>query len=148
MIGQQEARICRYPGTDWELTKRCPVYYGNGNHETRIDQELGRNFRMQYDIYVRIKGMGVRTFSNRTMEFRMISLSPESIWRNGIISSIRPSAAGGDWRLAGPAEREQFLILLCHSPLFSIPAGNGARIWHCPAIFMGEPYAFRIWAGS
>ena len=53
-----------------ELTKRCPVYYGNGNHETRMNRER-KNFGMQYDIYVRkLKKMGVHFLSNRTMEFR------------------------------------------------------------------------------
>ena len=103
-----------------ELTKRCPVYYGNGNHETRMNRER-KNFGMQYDIYVRkLKKMGVRYLSNRTMEFRDdiavtgIDLA-ERYYKKFHPDHLRPEEIG---RLAGPAERERFLILLCHSPLF------------------------------
>ena len=64
--------------------------------------------------------MGVRYLSNRTMEFREdiavtgIDLA-ERYYKKFHPDHLRPEEIG---RLAGPAERERFLILLCHSPLF------------------------------
>lgn len=103
-----------------ELTKRCPVYYGNGNHETRMNRDR-KNFGYLYDIYVsRLKKMGVVFLSNRTEEFR------EDIAVTGIDlagryyekfhpSHLRPEEIE---RLAGAAKRDRFQIMLCHSPLF------------------------------
>lgn len=103
-----------------ELTKRYPVYYGNGNHETRMNRER-KNFGLQYDIYVRkLKNMGVVFLSDRTEDFR------DDIAVTGIDLAVRyykkfhPGHLRPEEieRLAGPAKREKFQILLCHSPLF------------------------------
>ena len=111
-----------------ELTKRCPVYYGNGNHETRMNRER-KNFGMQYDIYVRkLKKMGVHFLSNRTMEFR------DDIAVTGIDLAERyysiPTICGRR-RLEGWRDRlngSGFRSCSAIRPSFSIPAGNGARI--------------------
>ena len=113
-----------------ELTKRCPVYYGNGNHETRMNRER-KNFGMQYDIYVRkLKKMGVHSFPTGQWSSGMISPSPESIWQNGIIRSSIPTICGRR-RLEGWRDRlngSGFRSCSAIRPSFSIPAGNGARI--------------------
>lgn len=103
-----------------ELTKRYPVYCGNGNHETRMNRKR-EDFGQQYDIYVRrLEKLGVVLLSNRTAAFREdIAVSgidlEERYYEKFHPAELRASEIR---KKAGAADRERFHILLCHSPLF------------------------------
>lgn len=103
-----------------ELVKRCPVFYGNGNHETRMKRDK-KNFGGMYDAYVKqLKKMGVTHLSNGTGLFRSdIAITGIDLthryYEKFHPAHLRPEEIK---RLAGAADRDRFQILLCHSPLF------------------------------
>lgn len=103
-----------------ELTQRYPVYYGNGNHETRMNRDRV-NFGTMYDRYGKyLKSMGVVVLENRTEWFRNdIAISGielhERYYKKFHPYRLFPQEIG---RLVGKADGERFQILLCHSPLF------------------------------
>lgn len=103
-----------------ELAKRFPVYYGNGNHETRMNRER-KTYGRQYDTYMkRLKELGVICLSNRTAAFRDdIAVSgidlEERYYRKFHPDQLKASAIR---KKAGAAEEGRFHVLLCHSPLF------------------------------
>lgn len=103
-----------------ELVKRCPVYYGNGNHETRMNWNR-KTYGDLYDSYSKkLKQMGVVFLSNENRLFGDdISIAGIDLagryYTKFHPARLYPEAIK---RLAGPADRDVFQILLCHSPLF------------------------------
>jgi len=102
------------------LAARYPVYYGNGNHETRMNEERDI-YGDQYDRYLeKLKGMGVALLDNKSVDFggdiRVTGIDLEEPYykkfRCGVLT--RDEIAGK----AGRASDEKFQILLAHSPMF------------------------------
>lgn len=136
MISKETAdlRVClRLMG---ELLKLCPVYYGNGNHELRLNRERIR-YGTLYDRYVeRITDMGVVMLSNETEGFLEdvaitgIDLT-EKYYRKLKPARLFPEEIE---RLAGKADERRFQILLCHSPLFF----DACRAWGADLTLSGH----------
>ena len=102
------------------LTAKYPVYYGNGNHENRMDRERDV-YGDKYDTYVReLKQMGVVYLPDASVDFRSdIRISgvdlEERFYKK--FSKERMEVEYLEKRL-GKADTEKFQILLAHSPLF------------------------------
>lgn len=109
-----------------QLAKRCPVFYGNGNHENRMRRETSV-YGDQYESYVcSLKNLGIKVLENRTELFRGdiavtgIDLEP------GCYRKFRPDDLNVEEieKKVGKASLERFQILLCHSPLYFYACRN------------------------
>ena len=118
------------------LAGRYPVFYGNGNHENRMDWERSV-YGDQYKDYVsRLKKLGVTVLENRTEYFRRdlavsgVDLEP-GCYRKFKPDDLRP---GDIEKRVGKASEERFQILLCHSPLYFYACRN----WGADLTFSGH----------
>ena len=102
------------------LSARYPVFYGNGNHEERMNRER----EMYGDLYDRfvdaLRRFGVHYLSDDSACFgediRITGCNmDEQYYRHHFTI---PKLEEGELRRAGNADRERFQILLLHSPLF------------------------------
>lgn len=102
------------------LAASYPIFYGNGNHETRMNEERDV-YGSQYDRYTeKLKAMGVVLLDNRSVDFgedvRVTGIDLEETYykkfKCGVLTGkeIR--------RKAGKASEGRFQILLAHSPMF------------------------------
>lgn len=103
-----------------ELARQYPVYYGNGNHESRIDRKRWL-YGDQYDVFVRrLKEAGVCHLSDASIDFsggiRISGLDLERRYYEKRVSD-RLDVSYIEKRL-GKASEEKYEILLAHSPLF------------------------------
>lgn len=102
-----------------QLSGLCPVYYGNGNHESRMKKET-EIYGDQYREYTEaLKTMGVRYLSDASVtideDFVIFGLDlPMALYRTGY-PKMRP---GFVEEKLGDAPRDKFVILLAHSPMF------------------------------
>lgn len=102
-----------------ELTSHYPVYYGNGNHEIRMDRER-EHYGNQYDIYIEaIRSMGVHYLSNSTArigtDLVISGVNLEDKYYTKFRSSKISSEDLNRW--IGKSDSSRFQILLGHSPL-------------------------------
>lgn len=113
------------------LTERYPVYYGNGNHETRLDRGRERYGDLYDEFHEALCSMGVRHLSNASAmlddDIRITGLDiTENYYRNIVCDQMEPAYIESR---VGPASQDCFQILLAHSPLFlSAYAGWGADL--------------------
>lgn len=117
-----------------KLTSRYPVFYGNGNHENRMDRERFV-YGDQYDTYENsLKKLGVIVLSDRTELYRKdIAITgvdlKEGCYKDFCPERLLPVELE---QKAGKASKERYQILLSHSPLY-FPAyqGWGADLTLC-----------------
>lgn len=104
-----------------ELAARYPVYYGNGNHENRMDRKRDV-YGDRYDVFVReLERAGVCHLSDASV------MLPGGICLSGLNLEKRyyRKRAGSDLEVSyierrlGAAKKEEFQILLAHSPLYA-----------------------------
>jgi len=102
------------------LSGLCPIFYGNGNHEQRLQREvkdfggLYQRFRELLDRY------GVVYLQNRTEEFGGdICISGLDV-EKPYYRDFFPEKMQADYLFGrlGAADPERYQILLAHSPLF------------------------------
>lgn len=102
------------------LTSRYPVFYGNGNHEIRMDQE--RNiYGDGWDVYRNeLKKLGVIVLADRTAVYRRDIAVTGIDLDSGCYRKFHPDKMTKEGMEAkvGKADSERFQILLCHSPLY------------------------------
>lgn len=102
------------------LAARYPVYYGNGNHENRMNRERDV-YGDRYDIYVEeLKKMGVVYLPDTSVDiYPDIRISGVDLEERFYKKFSRAQMEKGylEKRL-GKAHTEKFQILLAHSPLF------------------------------
>lgn len=101
------------------IAKEFPVYYGNGNHETRM-QIQASVYGDQYQKYMEeLRRMGVVCLSDQSVRFGEDFVIagfdvPFELYRPGY-----PKMKEGAVELAmGKAQEDRFTILLAHSPLY------------------------------
>lgn len=102
------------------LAAKYPVYYGNGNHETRMNEERDV-YGDQYDRYTeKLKAMGVVLLDNKSVDIgrdiRVTGIDLEEIYYKKFCCGRL--TADEITEKAGPAAKERFQILLSHSPMF------------------------------
>ncbi len=103
-----------------KLTGKYPVYYGNGNHESRMDRKR-KVYGDKYDLFVReLEKTGVCYLSDTSV------MLPGPIRLSGLNLEKRyyKKRAGSDMEVSyieerlGAAKEDVFQILLAHSPLY------------------------------
>lgn len=118
------------------LTRRYPVYYGNGNHETRMNRERA-SYGKQYEEYVRIlRSFGVMILDNRQELFRSDIAICGIDLEERFYEKFHPDHLKREeiTELAGSADRDRFQIMLCHSPLFF----DACRSWGADLTLSGH----------
>lgn len=125
-----------------ELTERFPVYYGNGNHETRLGRDRGRYGALYDDLLRALKDMGVIHLSNSSAmldgDIRITGLDiTENYYRK--FRCDRMDRAFIESRV-GPASGDCFQILLAHSPFFF----DAYRAWGADLTLSGHNHGGTI----
>ncbi len=106
-----------------KLAERYPVYYGNGNHENRMEQKR-EVYGDQYDCYRKsLEEMGVVYLDDKTALIRDdIAVSGADLEKKYYLKRFfhdpGPLENGYLTDRLGEADRERFQILLLHSPLY------------------------------
>lgn len=103
------------------LAGQYPVYYGNGNHEERMNREREVYGTLYDEFVMRLRAQGVHYLSDASADFgeriRITGANlEERYYRHRFTLPKLPD--GELLRHAGEAEKEKFQILLFHSPLF------------------------------
>ncbi len=102
------------------LAARYPVFYGNGNHETRMKRER-QIYGRQYEDYVHLlQSLGVKYLQNSREPFENgVSICgidlEERYYKKFSHAHLKAEEIT---KKAGDASQDRFQILLCHSPLF------------------------------
>lgn len=103
-----------------KLTNRYPVYYGNGNHEMRMDQRRER-YGNQYDLYIkRLKELGVVYLSDQAAQIdkdmEIFGLNIDDPY----YKRFKPDAMKTEYieQRIGKHHGRKYRILLAHSPLY------------------------------
>lgn len=120
MVVKKEARLEASLFLVKKLARLYPVYYGNGNHENRMERKREK-YGDQYDVLVReLKRAGVCHLSDQSVDL------PGNIRVSGLNLEKKhyKKRAGGRLegsyieRRLGAASKDRYQILLAHSPLF------------------------------
>lgn len=116
--------VTKVTETAWEfiekLAERYPVFYGNGNHEQRLERET-EIYGNSYDSYIRnIEKAGVIYLSNENAEpYADIAVAgvniPEKYYKKRPKTAMKAEEIE---KSLGKADSERFQILLSHSPLY------------------------------
>ena len=118
-----------------KLAEKYPVFYGNGNHESRMDRKRGL-YGDTYDVFVtRLREAGVCHLSDESVVFddevRISGLDVDRPYYDKRVPSDRMEVSYIEKRL-GKAAEDRFQILLAHSPLFYRTYGRwGADLALC-----------------
>lgn len=125
------------------LAAKYPVYYGNGNHETRMDQDR-QVYGGQYDRYRKIlKSYGVILLSDAAVNFQEdLALAGVNLdkkcYRKFHGSELKVDDIN---RKVGMAKKDRFQILLSHSPLFL----DTYEAWGADLTLAGHFHGGTIW---
>ncbi len=98
----------------------CPVYYGNGNHEQRMQQERDVYGSLYSEFRQLLKEMGVHYLSDETaFPEEDLAVSGLNIGKR-FYRDLVPEQMDKGYirRRLGEADTKRFHILLAHSPLF------------------------------
>ncbi len=126
-----------------ELAKRYPVYYGNGNHEIRMNRDRGR-YGDSYDRYTaELRRAGVRYLSDESAEacedIRISGLNiDQRFYRKFTPVSMEPDYIAGK---LGKADERRYQILLAHSPRFL----SAYAEWGADLTLAGHYHGGTIW---
>ena len=104
-----------------ELARRYPVYYGDGNHESRMDRK--RNlYGDKYDVFVKeLKKRGVCHLKDASADFdEEVRVSGLNLDRRFYDKRVLADEMDASYieRQLGRASVEKYQILLAHSPIF------------------------------
>ncbi len=126
-----------------KLAGRFPVYYGNGNHENRLERDRGR-YGDAYDRYRRrLEGVGVVWLSDGSADLdgevciSGLNLS-RKYYRRRCPDKLEPGYIG---KRLGCADRSKYQILLAHSPRFFDDYGK----WGADLTLSGHYHGGTIW---
>lgn len=126
-----------------QLARRYPVYYGNGNHENRMDRDRGR-YGDQYDRYAEeLREAGVMYLSDESAvfdgEIRISGLNLEKkYYRHRCSSELSAGYISGK---LGGADPGRYQILLAHSPKFA----DAYAAWGADLTLAGHYHGGTIW---
>lgn len=102
------------------LTKICPVFYGNGNHELRLKRERGLYGRLYDQLCLLLEQYGVRYLNDESENVgEDLCISGLNL-DNGYYRNLSPDRMNQEYmkRHLGAADPERFQILMAHSPMF------------------------------
>lgn len=114
-------RCCTEPALAFSLAlaARRPVFYGNGNHETRMRKYPAR-YGDRYDRYREsLEKAGVRMLSDETAVWEDLAITGLDL-EEPYYRKLHPAKLEADQvrKQVGEADPQRFQILLAHSPLF------------------------------
>lgn len=97
----------------------CPVYYGNGNHESRMEQETGLYGDQYREYREALKDLGIIYLSDASVavgeDFMLYGLDlPKELYQPGYPKMTK----GFVKKKLGEAAKDKFVVLLAHSPMF------------------------------
>lgn len=119
-----------------KLAQRYPVYYGNGNHENRMNRDRVR-YGDRYDRYIRtLKQWGVTCLSDASAflgdDVRISAADLDTRYYQKFLHlSMKPEYLAGK---LGKADGRRFQILLLHSPLYH----KACAIWGADLTLSGH----------
>ena len=105
------------------LRSHCPIYYGNGNHESRMRWER-EIYGRRYEAYQRqLKDWGIHYLENDTSflgnDISVTGVDLEQrFYRKAFFRKPEPMEKDYLVRRVGKTDPERFQILLIHSPLY------------------------------
>ena len=102
------------------LVKLAPVFYGEGNHEARLDRDRGRYGKLFDELEEGLVAQGVRYLSDETLLLgEDLALSglhiTENFYRRAPHDEMDPAYIRAH---LGKANTERFQLLFAHSPAF------------------------------
>lgn len=103
------------------LAKRYPVYFVNGNHETRMKHNPEKYRELYQDFYSMLTGLGIKPLSNKNVvlkrgaaQIRLHGLElDESYYKRG---REKPLTKQAMVRALGQCSHKEYHILLAHTP--------------------------------
>lgn len=103
------------------LAKRYPVYFVNGNHETRMKHNPEKYRELYQDFYSMLTGLGIKPLSNKNVvlkrgaaQIRLHGLElDESYYKRG---REKPLTKQAMVRALGQCSHKEYHILLVHTP--------------------------------
>ena len=103
------------------LAKRYPVYFVNGNHETRMQHNPEKYRELYQDFYSMLTGLGIKPLSNKNVvlkrgaaQIRLHGLElDESYYKRG---REKPLTKQAMVRALGQCSHKEYHILLVHTP--------------------------------
>ncbi|MEY8338831.1 metallophosphoesterase [Lachnospiraceae bacterium 62-35] len=102
------------------LARNYPVYYGNGNHEQRLEWERERYGRQYQTYYETLKDGGVIWLSNQNIAIdEELAVGGFNIPKKYYQRFVSEGLTGREIeKRLGRADRNRYQILLAHSPLY------------------------------
>lgn len=106
-----------------QLVTIAPVYFSNGNHESRLEQPMHENYEPYQDLKRRMEACGVHLLNNAHRE---VVLGRDRIMINGLElplfyyrKGVRTPLADDELvRCLGRPQEEYYQILLAHTPRY------------------------------
>lgn len=103
------------------LAKRYPVYFVNGNHETKMKHNPEKYHELYQDFYSMLTGLGIKPLSNKNVvlkrgaaQIRLHGLElDESYYKRG---REKPLTKQAMVRVLGQCSHKEYHILLAHTP--------------------------------
>lgn len=105
------------------LSGRYPVFCGNGNHENRMERKK-ELYGDQYQRYRdQVRAMGITYLENETVLFgEDIQIGAADLdkacYRKAFLKRVQPMRRGELREKLGWPERDRFVILLAHTPMY------------------------------
>ena len=102
------------------LTKICPVFYGNGNHEQRLNRERGLYGGLYDQFCLLLEQYGVRYLNDASADAgEDLCISGLNL-DNGYYRNLSPDRMDQEYMKChlGMADSGRFQILMAHSPMF------------------------------
>ena len=106
-----------------QLVKIAPVYFSNGNHESRLEQPTHKNYAAYQQLKQQLTALGVHFLNNASESLSLggdtITISglelPLSYYKKGEEKPLRKRRIK---KLLGRADRTHYQILLAHTPTY------------------------------
>lgn len=103
------------------LAKRYPVYFVNGNHETKMKQYPEKYHQLYEDFYNMLTGLGIKLLSNESVvlkresaQIRLYGLElDESYYKRGREKPLTMRVVN---RALGKCSSKEYSVLLVHTP--------------------------------
>lgn len=106
-----------------QLTAMAPVYFSNGNHESRLEDPEHKNHALYQRLKMRMTELGVHILNNEREivkagedELVMLGLElPLPYYKKGVDTPLAPGELS---RCLGQPDAERYQILLAHTPKY------------------------------